>query len=264
MAVAAVAPRSFDFGGVFSSTFSVIGKNFVTFLVFAIIAEIPSATLVWFVIGANPFSGMRFVPPPGSVPKLYYAVLLGSYLLTFIFSCILQAALIYGTVITLNGRRASLIDCLRIGLGAFLPVLAIGILAAIGLAVGFILLIVPGVILMLGWWVAIPVRVIEKKPIFEVFGRSWNLTSGHRGTIFGIFVVIWIANVAMGFAIMPLASLSLVSTSAGGASILYVAASATIRILLTMFNATLAGVIYFELRSIKEGVGAEELASVFD
>lgn len=264
MAEAVAAPRSFDFGRVFSDTFSVIGKNLITFLMFAIVAELPSATLVWFVIGANPFGGMRLVPPTGSSPGPYFTVLLGSYLLTFIFACILQAALIHSTVVTLNGRRASLIDCFRTGLGAFLPVLAIGILAAIGLAVGFILLIVPGVILMLGWSVAVPVRIVEKKPIFEVFGRSWGLTSGHRGMIFGIFVVVWIASAAMGFAILPLASLSLVATSAGGASILYVAASATIRILLTTFNATLAGVIYFELRSIKEGIGAEELASVFD
>jgi hypothetical protein len=260
MAVESTSARSFSIGSVFSNTFTVIGHNFVTFAVIAALAEIPIVAFTWFLTGLNPFAPARLAVPPGASPFGYLGIAAAGGLVAFVFSCILQAALIHGTVADLNGRRASFADCLDTGLKSALPLIAIAILAALGLGVGFVLLIIPGIILSLGWSVVVPIRVIEQKAIFDVFGRSWQLTSGYRWPILGLFIIVGLGSLALQFVITPLSGL--ISGSSGSA--IYMAAAVIVRVVLAMFGATLVGVIYYELRSVKEGIGPEALAAVFD
>jgi hypothetical protein len=122
------------------------------------------------------------------------------------------------------------------------------------------LLIAPGIILSLGWSVIVPVRVVEKKAIFDVFGRSWQLTSGYRWPIFGLFLIVGLGSLALQFVITPINGL----ISGTGGLAIYMAAAVIVRVVLALFGATLVGVIYYELRSVQEGIGPEALAAVFD
>jgi hypothetical protein len=64
-----------------------------------------------------------------------------------------------------------------------------GLLAALGIIAGFILLIVPGLIL-LTWWVLIsPVIVLEDKGAIEAFGRSRELVRGNGWNVFGAIAI---------------------------------------------------------------------------
>jgi len=64
-----------------------------------------------------------------------------------------------------------------------------GLLAALGIIGGFILFIVPGLIL-LTWWVLIsPVIVLEDKGAIEAFGRSRELVRGNGWNVFGAIVI---------------------------------------------------------------------------
>lgn len=260
MAIASASAKPFSIGSVFSNTFAVIGHNFIMFAVIAALAEIPVVAFTWFFTGLNPFAPAKFAVPPGASPLGYAGIAAAGGLVAFIFSCILQAALIHGTVADLNGRRASFADCLATGLKSAFPLIAIAILAALGLIVGYVLLIVPGIILSLGWSVIVPVRVVEKKAIFDVFGRSWQLTSGYRWPIFGLFLVVGLGSLALQFVITPINGL--ISGTSGLA--IYMAAAVIVRVVLALFGATLVGVIYYELRSVQEGIGPEALAAVFD
>ncbi|MGD0865099.1 MAG: hypothetical protein ABSA49_06045 [Rhizomicrobium sp.] len=262
MATESATARSFDIGSVLSNTFAVIGHNFITFAVIAAIAGIPGFAFSWLTTGMTPFGRAQFVAPPGMPPTTYVVILFAGGLLGFVFSCVLQAALIHGTVADLNGRRASFADCVATGLKAFLPLAAIAILAGMGMGIGMILLVVPGIILMVAWSVAIPVRVIERKPIFEVFGRSWQLTSGYRWPILGLFIIVGIGSAVLQFALLPLQGI--MASSTVGGSVVFLAAATIVGILVSMFGATMAGVMYYELRSAKEGIGPEALAAVFD
>jgi hypothetical protein len=66
---------------------------------------------------------------------------------------------------------------------------AAGILAVLGVVIGLILLIVPGLVL-LTWWILIaPVIVLERRGVFEAFGRSRELVRGHGWNVFGAIVI---------------------------------------------------------------------------
>jgi hypothetical protein len=58
-----------------------------------------------------------------------------------------------------------------------------------GIGVGLILLIVPGVILALMWALTIPVAVIEDKGLRDAVNRSAELTKGNRGRVFVIYAL---------------------------------------------------------------------------
>jgi hypothetical protein len=66
---------------------------------------------------------------------------------------------------------------------------AAGILAVLGVVLGLILLIIPGLVL-LTWWILIaPVIVLERRGVFEAFGRSRELVRGHGWNVFGAIVI---------------------------------------------------------------------------
>jgi MFS family permease len=64
-----------------------------------------------------------------------------------------------------------------------------GILAGLGIAVGLVLLIVPGLILLTWWSLIVPVIVIEGKGVGESFSRSRELVRGYGWTVFGVVII---------------------------------------------------------------------------
>ncbi len=64
-----------------------------------------------------------------------------------------------------------------------------GILAGLGIAIGLVLLIVPGLVLMTWWVVIVPVIVLEGKSAGEAFTRSRELVRGHGWRVFRVIVL---------------------------------------------------------------------------
>lgn len=248
-----VTPAAFDIGRVLKRTFSVLGHNLAVFLILTVILS-----------GLPQFASsmvQTHLASSGSAQGVL--LLVGLALLTLIGAYVLQAAVIHGAVSDLNGRRASLGACLSTGVKFFLPTLAIAILFSFGVAFGFLLLIVPGLILTTMWVVAVPVEVVEKTGVFGSFSRSAALTKGHRWQIFALFLVyVAISAVLVG-------GLAAVGMSiAGGPGVpvnpLAIAITAVIQSISTLIGAAGVASIYYELRTIKDGIGPEQLASVFD
>jgi hypothetical protein len=63
------------------------------------------------------------------------------------------------------------------------------ILAGIGIALGFVALIVPGFILLTIWLFIVPVIVLENSSIGDSFGRSRELVRGYGMNVFGVIVL---------------------------------------------------------------------------
>lgn len=79
-----------------------------------------------------------------------------------------------------DGRRDSSIgDLVNAASPVILPLFLAGLLAGLGIALGLILLIVPGLILLTIWSVIAPVIVLERTGVMAAFGRSRELVRGH-------------------------------------------------------------------------------------
>lgn len=76
-----------------------------------------------------------------------------------------------------------------------------GILAGLGIALGFLLLIVPGLYLITIWSVIIPVIVLEGRGISEAFSRSRELVTGHGWNVFGVIILAWLVLLVAGILI---------------------------------------------------------------
>lgn len=98
-----------------------------------------------------------------------------------------------------DGRRDQTVGDLISSAAPFiLPLIGFGILFGLGVALGLVLLIVPGLILLTFWSVGAPAIVIERKGVFEAFGRSWQLVRGEAWSVFATIVVVFLIVIAIG------------------------------------------------------------------
>jgi hypothetical protein len=78
------------------------------------------------------------------------------------------------------------------------PVIVVSILFGIGVAIGFVLIIIPGLILLTIWSVVIPVTVVERPGILAAFGRSRELVRGNGWQVFGTILLVWLIAIVVG------------------------------------------------------------------
>jgi hypothetical protein len=68
-------------------------------------------------------------------------------------------------------------------------VIAAGVLAALAIGIGFLLLIVPGLFLLTIWSMLVPVIVIEGRAAGESFTRSREVVRGNGWSVFGLIII---------------------------------------------------------------------------
>ena len=249
MTIAGTA-ETFEMGRVLSRAFGAIGRNFALFLGLAVIfSGIPQ------LIGGLWRVGVQDPAHQFGAPSIV-AVVAGT-LLGMIGGAILQVALTRATVADLVGEKPGFAACLRAGLALILPMIGLTILAALGVGLAFLLLIVPGIMLWVAWSVAVPAYVQERIGITDSLGRSRALTKGARWKIFGLFLIYWIVISLLGVPLgILIAALHL-------PPYLAVVFTAILNIIGSMVIVTVQATIYVELRDVKEGVSPKELEAIF-
>jgi hypothetical protein len=261
MVAATTAEPAFDIGRVVNRAIGVIGRNALPFFLASLICNLPYILMIG-VAGAFPGGTTAIFQNPGAaLGTLGLLFLAGIGWLVGAF--VLQAALTYGTVADLNGKRAGFADSLMTGLSEFLPLLGLALLAGLGIFGGYILLVVPGVMLAVAWSVIVPVRIVERLPVMDCFGRSAALTRGHRWSVFGLMVIYVIASFAISFG-TGLVVGAVGALTGVGATVISLAAGSVGRLIASVILSVGTASIYYELRSNKEGIGPEQLAAVFD
>lgn len=128
----------------------------------------------------------------------------------------------------------------------------VGLVAGIGIAIGFFLLIVPGLILVTIWSVSAPVVVVESPGVFESLGRSRELVRGNGWQVFGVIVAV--------FAIIFVVSIVIGSIGAIGDSfLLFFLVQLALNVLIAPVYALAAATLYFALLEAR-GEGAPAVA----
>ena len=84
-----------------------------------------------------------------------------------------------------------------------------GLLAGLGIVLGLILLIVPGLVLLTWWSVIVPVIVFEEVAAMESFGRSRALVRGNGWNVFGVIVLTVLLLIAAAIVISIVAAIVL-------------------------------------------------------
>ncbi|HXQ10402.1 MAG TPA: hypothetical protein VN805_05310 [Caulobacteraceae bacterium] len=266
MAGVAAASTRFELGRVIERTFASIVRNFAVFALLALLlAGIPAALTGGLLALAS--TGATSTPVAAGDTGLV-AIGASAFSITFfvgaIAAFVLRGAIVYGAVADLNGRRASLGECLSTGLRHVGWLFLLAIVVTVAEVCGYILLIVPGLMMLTAWIVAVPAQVVERTGVFGAMQRSADLTRGHRWPIFGLMVIFVLGSgLVQGVAAAATAPLVAASATTG-----QVVSQVVIQPLATTLTALVAAVgvasIYFELRSAREGIGPEALAAVFD
>src|SRR5499427_1890351 len=118
-------------------------------------------------------------------------------ILSFAATYVVQASLIKAVQDVRDGRvDLDLSQTVQAASPYILPVIGAAILAGIGITIGFVLLIVPGLILLTFWCLIIPFIVLGGSGVFASFGNSWRTVRGYAWRVFGTYVLVFLILVA--------------------------------------------------------------------
>ncbi|MDB5440921.1 MAG: hypothetical protein JWM33_3348 [Caulobacteraceae bacterium] len=237
-----------EFGRVAGLIFGGLGANITVFLLLGTI----------FVLVPGVLLALVWVTLLSSDPAAESGMNLVSNLLSVFASLGVMAALHRGW----TGQSCSLAEAMAVARGRFWPVIITNILWGLGILLGLVALLVPGIILSMMWCLAEPVATLERwKGPRNALGRSRSLTKGHRWKIFLISLA---CGAALFVLVMIVAFLGVAIGALMGLHNFYdVVVGPVIEAVLSVFLAAMLAAIYHELVRIKEGGGAT-VAAVFD
>jgi len=238
----------FSIRGTLSTSLAVFGRNLPPFLIISAVVSLPYFALqTW----------LDYLEAQGEIdPDSAFGssglVMIGVQTITF---GVLQAVLTYGTIQDLRGQRGGIGDSFRGGFAHLGEVLSGALIYGLLLGLATMLLIIPGVVLYLRWWVFMPAMVIEKLKTGASFDRSAKLTAGRRWAILGLATVVFATQL-----LLVIAGVLLLPIDSFLAAILVT----LIVVLFSTFSSVVAAVGYYHLRAEKEGVIIDDIAKVFD
>ncbi|MBW8725831.1 MAG: hypothetical protein JF625_11845 [Inquilinus limosus] len=243
-AMPAPGTSPFRVDDVLDRAFDIFRHRFGAFALLALIVHVP----VYLFIAA------RLAGWVGGGPG--FAITVNAFLMLACGS-IAHGAMIYGVVLQLRRQPFSVGQSLEIVLGRLFPVIAVSITVSLLTVLGAVALLVPGLIVLCAFYVAVPVCVVEGAGIGASLSRSRRLTAGSRWRILGLAALLVVVGAILG------ALFSFVTHRMLGPVEIAIAQQ-LLQVCLSAFSAVVVGVVYHQLRAAKDGVDIETLAGVFD
>ena len=257
MATQAVSDGKIDIGRVIQRGFSTFGRQAGVLLVLALLLTAVPAIVLGLTVGrqmaaasTDPTAALSMVSSPG-----YWVTILVNVLC----SLLLQASVVRASILDLRSERVDIASNLIEALKLLLPMIGLSILTTLIVGIGFVLLIVPGIIALLYLSVSVPVLVSERLGVTGSMSRSGELTKGTRGRIFLLFLIIGVIYIAVGMVSGLIATPMMLSGSLTVAVIL----QSIIGAVSSLISAVMVASLYVELRMVKENVSEQGLAAIF-
>jgi hypothetical protein len=115
------------------------------------------------------------------------------WIVSVVAAFLVQAALVKAVQDVRDGRvDLNLGETVRAVLPFLGVVIIASILAGIGIAIGFVLIIVPGLILLTFWSLIVPSIVVGGEGVFGSFSKSWRTVRGYAWHVFGTYVLVFL------------------------------------------------------------------------
>lgn len=245
------APGVFRIGDVLSRAFTLIGRQFPLYFVLYLLGALPNNVILLLV-------GPAGRPQPGQPPNLGASLaLLGGSVLALTLTILAQSMVLFIAYNALRGQKVSVGAAFERALNRFFPML--GALICFGLAMmfGLLLLIIPGLMLAVRYYVSPIACLVEQRGPIDSLGRSAKLTDGYRWPILGLGLL-----VALASSIFTIPANLLLPALVGPVAATIV--TMTVTAALASVNTTIYVAVYDALRLAKEGGDGDHLARVFD
>jgi len=178
-----------------------------------------------------------------------------TYFIPVAIQQLLLRALTRGAAGALIGRDVDVSASYQYAFSRLGPLIGLAILIALVVGVGFILLIIPGIIFLVFLAVSVPAFIIEGLGVTDSMSRSWKLVSG---SWWHVLAVILVAAIIAGVINGILTAIG--GNTFFGAWIL----SAIAQIITAPFVALVSVILYIDLRSRHESLNASTLAADLD
>jgi uncharacterized membrane protein len=186
------ALRPLNTGELLDRTFSLYRNHYALFLG---IVALPHLVLLAFQL-----SGVAIIPiSKGDMSTALITGLwgLGTIVVSFLVNAASQAATIIAVSHVHLGRSASVMDSFSRVKSKIFGVLGLTFLMGLGIGFGFLLLIVPGILLTVRWSLSVPAKVLEDLPASDAMSRSSQLTEGNRWRIFIVWLLFFALSIAV-------------------------------------------------------------------
>jgi len=187
----AIALRPLSTGELLDRTFSLYRERFGLFVgIFAI----PNLVVL-----AYQCIGVTFQSPNPQFGEIMLTLVwsIGAGLLGLVAAAASQAATVVAVSQVHLDRPTTVSESFSRVKDQILPVIGLSMLMGLAIGLGFLLLIVPGILLALMWAVAVPAKVLENRGVTDAMSRSSELTQGSRGRIFVIGLLIFVLQLAV-------------------------------------------------------------------
>jgi hypothetical protein len=246
-------------GEILSAAFNIYKANASQLILIVAVVVVPLSLV------SAVFSGVVFAPDKVRVTNtggevvfdyagrgLGVALLAGAIgaLIAVLISAVLQAAILRAAAQATIGDPVDVEASYRYGLKRLWSVILVSILVGLVVAVGFILLVIPGIIFLVFLSVSIPVLIVEDRRGTEAMGRSWNLVKGHFWHAFAVIVV---AAVIVGIIS------GIIGAIGGNNWAVRWIFTAIAQILTVPFASLVSVLLYLDLRARSESLSAETL-----
>ncbi|MCY3621424.1 MAG: hypothetical protein OXH68_06890 [Gammaproteobacteria bacterium] len=251
----------FSVGDIIKTSFAVYFNNLASFLPLSLVAFAPSFAVVLFFDSSslhNPLVLDPTVQNPVNA-EFWEFVMVGTRESFVELLCLiwLQAGLAFGVVRHLRGASPGFLETFVQSLRMLLPAVLVTVVVTIATGIGLVLLLVPGIVIALVLWVAVPAAVVERSGL-RALPRSARLTDGYKGQIFGLALILLILQMVAGSVVVLLAS-----TVVTSAFVLFVVMELC-SVVLSGIWATAVSVTYHDLRVLREGVDTRAISQVFE
>ena len=184
-----------DVGALFRDSLAVFGRHFWLFIALSAVVVIPAELIVEGI-------GLEMLTSSYDSTPAIAETVIPTIVEFLVVTPIIAAICIYALHQIAGGERPSAGQVFVAGFEAFTPLFAAVVLAAAGIALGFVALILPGVYLAVRWYFVPQAVVIEGVRGTRALSRSGLLVTGFWWRTFGLVLLANVAIAIPGFVLL--------------------------------------------------------------